>query len=483
MKSILITTFLSLLLNQAIFGQTLTPEQLQADFSRFRTALNEVHPEMHRYTPKPVFDSLFTVTAARLNQPMTQHEFYVAMTPLLVALRDGHIKWIVAGRDEHYPFFTDKLFPLKLYFLGEKAWIVGNYGAGTVPNGAEVVAINGKPMKQIIQSLLPNMTFADGNRVGGKLEDLNRYFSGYYATYIEAPNAYEVTYLVGREAKNVTLSPVTEQTIKAYVEAHKAAPQKPFRLTFTEPKTAIMTIERFMGDKKEQDFKQFLHNAFREINDKGVQHLVLDLRDNEGGEESWGVLLYSYLAEKPFRYYDHIRVRQKKKYSFPAWTSKLYRVLKGLAVKKREDAFVFTWHRGLGITKPKPNAYHGKLYLLLNGNSFSVTTEFAARVHTDQRTQPGKVTCIGQESGGGYKVNSSGIFAITQLPNSKIDLGIGMFGFNMANVSANPYSDRGIIPDHLVEPTADDLLNQRDRVMDYALKLIQSHKRSLSKVE
>lgn len=121
MKSILITTFLSLLLNQAIFGQTLTPEQLQADFSRFRTALNEVHPEMYRYTPKPVFDSLFTATAARLNQPMTQHEFYVAMTPLLVALRDGHIKWIVAGRDEHYPFFTDKLFPLKLYFLGEKA--------------------------------------------------------------------------------------------------------------------------------------------------------------------------------------------------------------------------------------------------------------------------------------------------------------------------------------------------------------------------
>lgn len=481
MKRILLISFLFLAKYRLLIGQTLTPAQLQTDFTRFQTALNKVHPEMYRYTPKPVFDSLFSATAAQLNRPMTQQEFYVTMTPLLVALRDGHIKWIVSGKDEHYPFFSDKLFPLKLYFLGEKAWVTGNYGILTVPDGAEVVAINGKPMADIIRTLLPRMTFADGNRIGGKLEDLNRYFSGYYATFIEAPTSFNLAYRVGSEEKVITLQPVTEQAIKAYAEQHNASPQKPFRLTFTDPQTAILTIERFMGDKKEQNYNHFLADSFREIKQKNVQNLVLDLRDNEGGEELWGVQLYRYLTGKPFRYYDHIRVRQKKSYSFPAWTSKLYRMAKGLAVKKRGTGYVFTWHRGLRTTKPKADAFLGNLYVLLNGNSFSVTTELAARLHADRHLRPGGTVFIGQESGGGYKVNSSGIFTITQLPNSKIDLGIGMFGFNMANVAAYPYADRGIIPDHTVEPTVNDILNHNDRVMSYSLALIQSKSSALTK--
>ncbi|WP_420147163.1 S41 family peptidase [Spirosoma sp.] len=475
MNRILQTAFFWLSLQLSVIGQTLTPEQLQTDFARFRTALNEVHPEMYRYTPKPTFDSLFTATAAQLNRPMTQHEFYITMMPLLTALRDGHIKWIVAGKDEHYPFFGDKLFPLKLYFLGERAWVVGNYGSGNVPDGAEISSINGKPMARIIQTLLPNMTFADGNRTGGKLEDLNRYFSGYYATFIGAPDAFAVTYRTGNEEKNVTLQPVTEQTIKQHVEKHKPAAQRPLRLTFTDNQTAVMTIEAFFNEMNGQKFSQFLRDSFREIKAKGIQNLVLDLRNNEGGEEALGVSLYSYLASQPFRYYDHISVRQKKTYSFPAWTSKLYRMAKFLVVKKRGDGYVFTAQRGLKTTKPQKDAYLGKLYVLLNGNSFSVTTEFAARAHADKRA-----TFIGQESGGGYKLNSSGIFTITQLPNSKIDLGIGMFGFNMANVSAYPYADRGIIPDHLVEPTANDVLNHHDRVMDYTLKMIASPQSALT---
>lgn len=481
MKTALFTTILSLILNVSLKAQTLTPEQLQTDFARFRTALNEVHPELYRYTPKSTFDSLFTTTLARLNRPMTQHEFYVTMMPLLTALRDGHIKWIVSGKDEHYPFFADKLFPLKLYFLSEKAWVVGHYGADSVSGGAEIMAINGKPMANIIQALLPNMTFADGNRIGGKLEDLNRYFSGYYATFIGAPDAFTVTYQVGNKEKSVTLQPVTERTIKEYAETHKPAPQNPLRLVFVDNQTAVMTIEAFFKEINGLKFDRFLKDSFREIRTKGIQNLVLDLRNNEGGEESLGVLLYSYLASQPFQYYDHISVRQKKRYSFPAWTSKLYRMAKFLVVKKRGSGYVFTAQRGLGITKPKKDAYKQKLYVLLNGNSFSVTTEFAARLHADRRSRPKETLFVGQESGGGYKLNSSGIFTITQLPNSKIDLGIGMFGFHMANVSAYPYSDRGIIPDHLVEPTADDILTRKDRVMDYTLKLIQSQRSALTR--
>ncbi|CCH52189.1 peptidase S41 [Fibrisoma limi BUZ 3] len=483
MKITFLTICFSLLFCLSLVGQTLTPEQLQADFNRFRTALNEAHPEMYRYTPKPAFDSLFTATAAKLNRPMTQHEFYVTMLPLLVALRDGHIKWIVSGRDEHYPFFTDKLFPLKLYFLGEKAWVVGSYGNTNVPTGAAITSINGQSISAIIRKLLPNMTFADGDRIGGKYEDLNQYFSGFYATHFGGPDAFTITYQTGNDEKSAMLPAVTEKTIKDYVESHKPAVQPPFRVTFLDnggslPQTAIVTIERFYTDKGEQDYSTFLKEAFAQIKQKQIKNVVLDLRNNEGGEESYGVQLYAYLAEKPFRYYDHISVRQKHKFSFPVWTSKLYLKMRWLVVKKRGDGYVFTYQRGLKTVKPERDAFHGNLYILLNGNSFSVTTEFAARAHADKRA-----TFIGQESGGGYALNSSGIFAITQLPNSKIDLGIGMFGFHMANLPNDLKPGQGIVPDHIVEPTAEDVLSGHDRAMEYTLNLIQGQKAALTKSE
>ncbi|MCX6215748.1 hypothetical protein [Spirosoma sp.] len=105
---------------------------------------------------------------------------------------------------------------------------------------------------------------------------------------------------------------------------------------------------------------------------------------------------------------------------------------------------------------------------MLNGSSFSVTTEFAARAHADKRA-----TFIGQETGGGYGGNSSGLFAITQLPNSKIDLGIGLFGFHMADLPKDLTPEQGIVPDYLIEPTVEDVLNGRDPAMAYTLNLIR----------
>ncbi|WP_128545848.1 S41 family peptidase [Larkinella soli] len=468
MKTTLRLCLLLLLAATRLSAQTLTPEQLKEDFGRFRTALHEVHPEMYRYTPKTTFDSLFTAAEAGLNRPMTQHEFYVRMLPLLTALKDGHIKWIRAGQDEHYPFSTESLFPFRLYFVGNRAWVVGDYGGeNRIPNGAEVTAINGLSTETVIRRLLPNMTFADGHTVNGKYEDLNHFFSGYYATFIGAPDAFEIDYRAGNENRSVRVSAVTLKQITAFVERQKPAGRKPFRLTYPADRTALMTIERFWDDPKEQDYRKFLEDSFREMRQKNIQNLVLDLRSNEGGEEKYGVLLYRYLALKPFRYYDHISVRQKKKYSFPAWTPKLYTKLRWLVVKKRGDGYVFTKQPGLKTLKPDRDAFAGKLYVLINGGCFSVTTEFSARAHADRRA-----VFLGQETGGGYEGNTSGIFTITQLPHSKIDLGIGMFGFHMANLPAEGPKDRGILPDRTVIPTADDILTGNDPVLKTALHMI-----------
>ncbi len=463
------TLFLFLLLaglRPAASAQVLTPDQLQRDFELFRRVLREAHPAPYRYTPEAVFAQKFDSVQALLDQPMTVQSFYVAMTPLVTALRDGHVKWMAAGKAEKYPFHDAGLFPLDLYFVGDQAWVEGTYGPAGIPPGAEVISVNGEPTATLVAKLLPLLTFSDGSTRNGKYEDLNRYFSGLYATYVGTADAYEIGYRTAAGEGRAVLPAVTQTAIHAYEEKRKPAPKKPVRVQFLGEATALLTIDRFQIDKAEQDYPAFLKETFRQLKAKGTKHLVIDLRNNEGGKDLYGTLLYSYLAREPFRYYDKILVRQKKKLGFPAWTPNIYNLARVLMVRKTRNGYEFKSRRRLKTWKPQRDAFGGDVYVLINGNSFSVTTEFASVLHHHHRA-----TFIGQETGGGYYGDNSGAFAAVRLPHSNLELGVPLLAYYSA-VRGYPHPDRGILPDHPVVPTIDDILRGHDRALQTVLDLI-----------
>src|SRR5699024_6274691 len=49
-----------------------------------------------------------------------------------------------------------------------------------------------------------------------------------------------------------------------------------------EQTTGLLTIRSFRGDEKE--FSQFLESTFKQINKAGVTDLIIDVRDNLGGD-------------------------------------------------------------------------------------------------------------------------------------------------------------------------------------------------------
>ncbi len=49
----------------------------------------------------------------------------------------------------------------------------------------------------------------------------------------------------------------------------------------------------------DQDFPGFLAETFRRIAERQIRTLVIDLRDNQGGRDEYGALLYAYLAMSP----------------------------------------------------------------------------------------------------------------------------------------------------------------------------------------
>ena len=67
-------------------GQTPTlpkiePKLLQADLQIARTALEEGHSGMYRYTPKPELDRAFDAANKKLTQPMDALQFLRILAP------------------------------------------------------------------------------------------------------------------------------------------------------------------------------------------------------------------------------------------------------------------------------------------------------------------------------------------------------------------------------------------------------------------
>lgn len=157
-----------------------------------------------------------------------------------------------------------------------------------------------------------------------------------------------------------------------------------------------------------------------------INKLIVDLRYNTGGENANGKWLYSYLTDKPFQFSSDM-------VSGPEWDY------------------------------PSAYNYQGDIIFLINGLSFSTTSNFAAIAKSYDRG-----VFIGQETGGAYYGGSSGeVYSLT-LPNSNIRVSIPK------DPSTNPVKeinikDKGVIPDYTVNPSIKNMVENEDVQLKFAI--------------
>jgi C-terminal processing protease CtpA/Prc len=207
------------------------------------------------------------------------------------------------------------------------------------------------------------------------------------------------------------------------------------------------------------------------LSEKNIPYLIIDLRDNGGGEDLWGKILFAYLMDKPYTYYNSLELN-KTSFSVLDHTDApdIAKMLQKRTKKNAKGTFDLLVHPNLGEQKPLKPAYKGKAYVLINGRSFSGSGETTSLMHYHK-----KAVFIGEECGAGYYGNTSGIMPTLTLPHTKLRIRIPMVRYHMA-VSGYDYPDRGIIPDYPFTRTVEDHLKGRDTEMDYVLSLIDKQK-------
>lgn len=447
-----LTFFVSLifLINVVGFGQSsadtlqaLNINQYRQDFELLRKAFEQTYPSLYRFQDKQAVDKMFDSCYASIDQNTNPISFYATIKYVLSALGDGHLSSTAPAALRNV-FEAQFYLPLSLLFLDQGVYNFCDHPL--IPKGAQIISINGVPIQTIKKRLFPYFV-SDGSINTSKNWMLNSAFWFYYYLVYGAQLNFEIRYrLPDGNTKTALIN--AEQRKNFICSSYEFSPNADLLdLSYPENNVAVLTIKTFSRQvltEAKKDFGAFLDSSFRAIKQKGINHLIIDLRGNGGGADVYGAYLYSYLSNKPFRYYKELETKEKKLTSAD--------------------------HPNLDIQKPNDIYYGGEVLFLINGLTFSAAAEFCAVAKSNNR---GKF--IGEETGGGYYGNTSGNFVNTVLPNTNIAVSIPSTKYVMA-VRGTKEKDRGIVPDYTAVPTINDILQNRDVQMEQAIKLATTNK-------
>jgi hypothetical protein len=465
--------------------QTFSPQALKEDFLFLRKTLEEGHPGLYRYTSKAEMDRLFDETQQKLNHSMDEIAFYRILAPLIAAIKDGHTSL------EPATILSDQLspqndFPLSVRVLGNKVFIFDDFATPDhALAGAEILSINGVPIETILHTMLAGIT-GDGNIITGKVHYLEGGGALGYFRALFSPMLYPLLGITSPfTLKYRPYQQVQERTIqvsgrpfddlvKAYEKKYPADARPPLLpdgriMPPNEPSfldhgnIAVWKFSGFGGYTPADRNGAYIDTAFQQIRAHRSKVLILDVRNVGGGLDALGERLYSYFADAPFRYYDDL-VANALTFSFLSQTQQAPPLPADEFARGADGKYHWVKHL-MGLMQPLQPYFAGKVYLLINGDCFSACAEVASSMQFHK-----KATFIGEEVGGGYYGNTSGIPYDVYLSHTKIVLVLPVVAYYLS-VRGYPSADQGVMPDYPVQSTIQDLLAGKDNEMTMALSI------------
>ncbi|GAB3163329.1 S41 family peptidase [Telluribacter humicola] len=444
-------------------SRALTARQLTDDLDYLRESLEGIHPGLYWYTDKASLDRAFEQLLSKLPKTASEAEFFRLLSPVIEQIHCGHTTLHPSTTTEEYQAQFTKRFPLELRLLGDSTVISQDYEG--IPRGSTVLAINGHDQAEVIRRIQATIP-SDGFNQTYKQFRLQHDFPSLFVRYIQPADTFEVKIRdKDQQIRTIRLAgsdrSTTTTSDHATTQLHDSL------------QTLVLKIPSFATS---QDFPDFVDETFLKIREQQITSLVIDLRDNQGGRDDYGALLYSYLAQEPFKYYRQISVATTDSSLLNRLSVDDVPLLKALPkypthIQKTDQGYSYTHHPNLAFQQPRQNAYSGTVYFLINGGTFSSAAEFVAIARSHKRG-----TFIGQETGGGYYGNSSLATSMLTLPNSKLRLTMPLGRYALA-VSTDGAGGRGVLPDHSMTYYLEDVINNRDKELEYCLDLINKIKK------
>lgn len=460
MKQLLTVVLILLFADAFAQEKKFSADEILADYDTLHAWIKSVHPKLYANADSAVTENNWKQSRPRFNQPMSQWDFHKAIAPLVHQYNDGHTFVEIDFSNASFQRFKENgglLFPLPVRLFGDSV-VVLHDSTNLIEPGSLLIAINGKSIKQVLEDMGVLLSADSKENLNANVSRLFAYLSwlayqqnGPYTIVFKTPK--------GKKAAKIVQGILVDDYFKRLFPS-------PLWTMKIHPEESLAVIECSSYNGNLERIRQKLDSFFTIVQQQGIQHVALDLRRNGGGNSYIGNIFLSYITAKPFQAVQSKSFRNSwAVQNFPEkdFRKKELDAFKQMA--KEENGFLTTSYNSdvvEAVAKPDLR-FTGQFYLLTSHRTYSSAHMTALQVKCSKLG-----TIVGQPTG--EMVDLTGEIKDFKLPNTKLSVWIPLA---MYTAACQLEKKVGVQPDHYVQSTVEDVVENRDAEVEFIKQLIR----------
>lgn len=434
------------------------------DFNILITSLRELDPMAYNVMGKDTFEARAARVEKRLEKTTTTLEAIYIIQEFMYGLGDAH-----AAVTSSYGYLgVKRILPFKIHIIDDRIFI-RNYPEKPELNGVEIFSIDRVKSQVILDSLkifYPN----DGARdiVGFGLPAL---FNSLYSAFCHEADFYYLETSAGMiNAESCDFGDPNFNDLVSYSWMDYTVSDSSFCKKVV-PEYGYFRFSNFARMEEGHNVEDEFNSMLTEVNEKKIQNVVIDLRFNSGGDPYIAGRMATHFVTKPFRIFERLILTNTKRTTYASYMvrnfSYRFRHAGTKSIDGRRQKVNF--EKGLNEYNPSSLHFDGTVYVItgaMTGSSATMLCKYLMDLPN--------VKFVGTETEGSINYFCAHKHCELTLPSSRIYVNFGMQIVELKKGSSDGEKPLGLVPGNSVYYTIDDLLQHKDKEMDWIREDIAS---------
>lgn len=444
-----------------------------ADVVLLGRVLTVLHPGLDRYLTREEIEAGFKALRQAVQNGTTDGAMYLEVSRLLALIRCDHTKAEYPESLRDFRVQNPTFLPVQTRIFGDR-FFIGASAAADLRVGEEILSINGIDAATLIREVEALISI-DGFTEFARADEAERsseYLGSGIDTFMPLLHGFVDRFEFRvRSADDAPVRVVAAPalTLSAYEAMDPSDTASNFKdavhVERLDDRTALLRVDTFVNYREPVEPDEIFSRVMRELNDTGVEHLIVDLRLNGGGSDDAPRSLFRHLITSP------VRVRQRGevktvpipddvKEAVTTWDMSVLDTPASALSPAASGMWLLPGPEEI-VVDPAPDHFKGRVTALSSrGNASGSTLLLAAlQAHAGVRI-------VGEPTGGSVEGPTAGIIAFCRLPGSGITVRVPLIRSYSGVLPPGP--GLGIQPDVVVWRTVEAFRAGRDVALDAA---------------